>query len=215
LVGLAILRAWAFCPRFCISGRYAEVKEVDYMAFDIEEKVRSLAEGALKDSGLELLDIEFKAGSLRITLDSLDSMDLDRIADASTLISKLIDASNVDELGSFTLEVSSPGVERTLRTEQHFQRFIGSRAAFKTKPDTVVPRRFQGVIQGASDGIVTVAVEDSAISEVEVLQIRIDQLERARTVFEWGASKPKAGSKSNGNKKAVKPNSTINEIAKD
>lgn len=186
------------------------------MAFDIEEKVRSLAEGALKESGLELLDIEFKAGSLRITLDSLDSMDLDRIAEASTLISKLIDASNdFDELGSFTLEVSSPGVERTLRTEQHFQRFIGSKAAFKTKPDTVVPRRFQGVIQGASDGVVTVALEDSAVSEVEVLQIRIDQLERARTVFEWGASKPKAGSKSNGNKKAVKPNSTTNEIAKD
>ena len=151
------------------------------MAFDIEKKVRSLAESQLKASGLELLDIEFKAGALRITLDSLDSIDLDRIAEASTLISKLIDVSqDFDELGSFTLEVSSPGVERTLRTEQHFQRFIGSKVAFKTKPDTVGPRRFQGVIEGVSDGVVTVALDNPATSEASVRLISIDQLERAR-----------------------------------
>lgn len=183
---------------------------------DVESRVRSLSESVLSEKDLEILDVEFTRGTLRIILDSPDLLDLDRVAAASNLISKLVDeSSEFEDLGSFTLEVSSPGVERTLRTEDHFRRFTGAKVSFKTKPDTKAPRRFQGFVGQVHDGVLVVSLDGCSYDGQQVLEIDIKDIDRARTVFEWGSqgsskSKPKSRSKG-----STRSNSTNNEIAKD
>jgi ribosome maturation factor RimP len=74
-----------------------------------------------------------------------------------------------------TLEVSSPGVERPLRTPEHFRRFVGKEVAVKAKPGTEGERRLAGVLEAADEEGVVVAGRRLAYAEIE----------RARTVFVW------------------------------
>lgn len=186
------------------------------MSAELERKVRALIDGKLADDNLELLDIEFKDGSLRMTLDSEDALDLDRVAQASILISALIDDSPVfDDIDSFNLEVSSPGVERTLRTIEHFRRFVGSKVSFKTKPSVPGARRFIGIIKRTEGTKIVVEVDDSSLGIAPELELDVADIERARTIFEWGSPKPPKAKSKGGPKRTIKSNPTPNKIVKD
>lgn len=186
------------------------------MSADLERKVRDLTSDKLTEDGLELLDVEFKEGSLRLTLDSETLLDLDRVAQASILISKLIDESPFfDELGSFNLEVSSPGVERTLRTEAHFRRFIGSKVSFKTKSNVPGPRRFTGLIKRTVGSTIFIELDDSSLGISPELDLDVNDIERARTIFAWGSPKPPKTKSKGGPRRTSKSNLTPNKIAKD
>ncbi len=185
------------------------------MTQEVEKKLREMAEKPLMDQGLEILDVELKSGSLRVTLDSEAPLDLDRIAKASTLISRLIDDSaEFDQIGQFNLEVSSPGVERTLRTESHFKRFVGSKLSVKMKQDFSGPRRISGVLKNAEGGVVTIQNSDAQASPYSDIEVKIDDIERARTVFEWGAQKPPKAKSGSGSKRTGKTK-LVNEAARD
>ncbi len=88
-------------------------------------RVRDLVEPIASDLQLDLYDVEQRGGTMRVTLDtppgSEGSVDLDQLALATRLISRELDHSDPIP-GKYTLEVTSPGVERTLRTPAHFQR---------------------------------------------------------------------------------------------
>ncbi|MCB0966485.1 MAG: ribosome maturation factor RimP, partial [Ilumatobacter sp.] len=91
-------------------------------------RVRELVEPIASDLQLDIYDVEQRGGTMRVTLDtpagSDSSVDLDQLALATRLISREFD--HHDPIpGKYTLEVTSPGVERTLRTPAHFQREIG------------------------------------------------------------------------------------------
>jgi ribosome maturation factor RimP len=79
--------------------------------------------------------------------------------------------------------VSSPGIERPLRTPEHFTRFVGHEVVGRTVPGTAGERRFEGVLESADDEGVVVAGRRLSYGDIE----------RARTRFVWPASpKPKA-----------------------
>ena len=144
-------------------------------------------------SNVEIVDIERGRGVLRITLDRPGGIDLETISVASRLISEALDRHDPLPGGAYTLEVSSPGIERPLRTPEHFRRFIGSTVAVKTRPDVEGERRFQGVISDADDH--AVVVDDRRVSYGDI--------ETAHTVFDWAQSSGKSGARSNsGRKKA-------------
>src|ERR687887_518436 len=95
---------------------------------DVEGLVRPVVERA----GLELVAIRLVKENgrrvLRVTLDREGGVDLDVIADASERISRRLDLEGFDPPGgSYDLEVSSPGIERKLRTPRDFERRIGAR----------------------------------------------------------------------------------------
>jgi hypothetical protein len=92
--------------------------------------------------------------------------------------------------GQYTLEVSSPGLERALRRPQHFAGAVGSLVAIKTHPGVEGDRRVRGTLVASDDRSVTVALADGEPGATRVLAL--DQIERARTVFEWGPA-PKPG----------------------
>lgn len=165
------------------------------------QRVRELIQPIASDLGLDLYDLEQRGGTLRVTIDtppgSEGGVDMDQIALATRLISREMD--HHDPMpGRYTLEVTSPGVERTLRTPAHFQREIGKTINIRLVDPNAEPRRFEGVLVAADDATATVRVDDDALTERIVDLVDID---RARTVFVWGPQ-PKPGGKGASKKKS-------------
>jgi ribosome maturation factor RimP len=140
----------------------------------LTDRVRELVETPLAQHGYELVDVEMAGATLRVSVDRDSGVDLEAVAEATHVVSDVLDAE--DPLpGRYTLEVSSPGIERPLRTPGHFQRFVGSTVTVKLGPGAEGERRIDGVLTGADDEGFTVGERRIAYGDVE----------RARTVFVW------------------------------
>ena len=151
----------------------------------IAERVRAIVSPLLADLGLEVYDVEHTGGTLRVTVDRQGGVDLDTIALATRIVSRELD--HADPVpGRYTLEVTSPGLERTLRTPAHFQGAVGAVVNVRTLPEVEEPRRVKGELTVADDDGITIKQDDGVER-----RLRYDDVERARTVFEWGpAARP-------------------------
>ena len=143
---------------------------------DLETPLRSL----LSNLGLELYDVELAKGTLSVTVNRNGGVDLESLTKANRAISEWLDL-NDPIPGRFTLDVSSPGLERRLRTLDHFRSAVGEVVTLREKREGLATRRLEGPLLAVSDTTVTLA--DMTVGEVEVA---ISSLERARTVFQWG-----------------------------
>jgi ribosome maturation factor RimP len=144
------------------------------------------------DLKLELYDLEMRGGVLRITIDTPPGSPGGVDIDSLTLLTKMIsrDFDHDDPMpGHYTLEVTSPGLERTLRLPTHYQREIGKTVALRLRDVVNGERRLQGTLVAADDTAATLRLDDEALSERVV---PYDQIDRARTVFVWGPA-PKPG----------------------
>ena len=153
------------------------------------EAVRAAAEPVIAGLGLELVDAEIvgsgRARTLRLTVDGREGVDLEALAAASQPVSAALD--DVDALsGPYTLEISSPGVERPLRRPSDFRRFIGTTISIKSHETVAGARRHRGVLLEADDGGIVVDVDG------ERRPFAYEGIASARTVFEWGPA-PKPG----------------------
>ncbi len=154
------------------------------------DTVRDIVAPVLADLGLDLYDLEYNGGVIRVLVDRDGGADLESIATATRIISRELD--HADPLpGRYTLEVSSPGLERPLRTPDHFRRIVGWKVSVRMLPHVEGERRVQGVLQSADDEGVTVLVDEGP--DPGERHVRHADIERAKTVFEWGAG-PKPGS---------------------
>lgn len=146
--------------------------------------------------GLELVDVELSAATVRVTVDRDGGIDLDALAAANREVSGALD--RLDPLpGRYTLEVSSPGVERRLRTPEHFERAVGETVSVRLVPGTGEVRRLQGRLASVDDQGVVVEGPDVPGGSAAV---GFQTIERARTVFEWGASGAPSPSRAKGRK---------------
>ena len=166
-------------------------------------RVRDLVEPIAADLGLDLYDVEQRGATLRITIDtppgSDGGVDMDQLALATRLISREMD--HHDPMpGRYTLEVTSPGVERTLRTPAQFRREIGKTINVRLANTDAEQRRLEGVLVAADDTSATIRLDDDELTE---RVISIDDVDRARTVFVWGPQ-PKPGGKGSGKKQQNK-----------
>jgi len=159
------------------------------------KRVRSLIEPIIVDLKLDLYDLEFRGGTLRITIDtpagSPGGIDLESIALATRLIGREFDHHDPVP-GHYTLEVTSPGLERTLRTPAHYQREIGKTIAVRLRDTVNVGRRVQGVLIAADENSATIRLDTPDAIGIEERTVVFDQIDRARTVFVWGPA-PKPG----------------------
>jgi ribosome maturation factor RimP len=105
------------------------------MSQGIEERVRVLVEPVIKEKGLELDDVEYvKEGAhwyLRLFIDKDGGVDIDDCSRASYAASELLDKSDIIRQ-SYILEVSSPGLERSLKKTEDFVRYQGKLVAVET-----------------------------------------------------------------------------------
>ena len=146
----------------------------------VVERVRSSVAPLLADLGLEIYDIEHAGGVLRISVDKPGGVDLDSIALATRVVSRQLDHDDPIP-GRYTLEVTSPGIERPLRTPEHFERAVGQVVNLRTHPEAEGDRRARGELLAVDTDGITVRLEDGTERT-----IRFEDIERARTVFEWG-----------------------------
>jgi ribosome maturation factor RimP len=156
------------------------------------------------DMKLDLYDIEYRGGVLRITIDtppgSPGGVTLDEIALLTRMIGR--DFDHDDPMpGHYTLEVTSPGLERTLRTVAHFQREIGKTVNVRLRDVAAGDRRVQGVLVAATEAECVVRLDDAELSE---RTIPYSQIDRAKTVFVWGPA-PKPGKAPAAKSGAAKP----------
>lgn len=157
---------------------------------DTADRIRDLVAPLVDDAGAELYDVEHLGGVLRVTVDRAQGgVDMGIIGGLTREISRLLD--DVDPIaGHYTLEVSSPGLERPLRRPEHFTRAIGTTVAIKSLAGTEGDRRVRGQITAADDDAVWIAPEGAEPGDVR--RFAFANIERARTVFEWGPQ-PKPG----------------------
>ena len=142
----------------------------------LETPVRSL----LSSLDLELYDLEFTAGTLNVIVTKAGGVDLDSLTKANRTIGEWLDL-NDPIPGHFTLDVSSPGLERKLRTANHFRSAIGQLVTLRELREGDKTRRLEGIVTAVSDTVVSL---DEA--ELGPLEIELANIERARTVFVWG-----------------------------
>lgn len=168
----------------------------------IDDKIRELIEPAIDDvdPDVELIDVEYAGGILRVTLDAVGGIAVGQIQKVSRAVNALLDEHD-PIAGAYSLEVSSPGVERRLRRPEHFTRAVGEVVSVKLIAHAVekdAGRRFAGELLRADAEAITVDVNDGSGERT----VRLDDIDRAKTVFDWGPS-PKPG-KGSGNTRSKK-----------
>lgn len=146
----------------------------------VEQLVAPLLEGR----DLRLYDVEHTGATLRVLVDRPGGIDIDVLAQVTRELSSALD--DVEPVpGRYTLEVSSPGLERPLRRPEHFTAAIGAEVRVKTHPTVEGDRRVEGELVEADDEGIAVQAEGG------LRRLRHDEIERARTVFDWGPSGPR------------------------
>ena len=146
------------------------------------DRVRELIVPLVEAADLEVYDLDLNGGVLQVLVDREGGADIDAIARLARSISHALDEHDPID-GHYTLEVSTPGLERPLRTPDHFARATGMTIKVKTKPGTEGDRRVEGAITAADADEVTVLSADGGTRT-----LRYDEIERARTTFEWGGA---------------------------
>ena len=147
---------------------------------DAEALVRPVVEQA----GYELVELAYGGSSgrraLRVTVDRADGLDLEAIAALSEAIARRLDLEDFGE-GRYELEVSSPGIERPLRTPAQFARFVGTHVKVKTTAPIDGARIHEGLLVATDERGVTVEIEGLA------RRLAFADIASARTVADWDA----------------------------
>ncbi len=145
--------------------------------------VRSLAEPVAKDLGLLLWDVRFvKEGAswyLRIFIDKDGGIDINDCVDMTHAINPVLDEADPIEQ-SYCLEVSSPGIERDLTRDEHFEVMTGKKIKLRLiRPDENKQREFAGVLLSYEDGSITMDVdgEEKTFIKKETSWVKLDDFE--------------------------------------
>ena len=131
------------------------------------ERVRSVARRVTDGRGFELVDVELKrAGGgavLRLFVDKRGGIGLSDLQSVSEEVSAILDAEDPIE-GSYTLEVSSPGLDRPLKGEADYRRSVGKLAKLSSYEPVDGRRHWTGRIVSCEDGVVTLDLEKEKVS---------------------------------------------------
>jgi len=170
-----------------------------------EEELNALLAPLIGDLGLELVGIEFSPGRvgslLRVYVDAPERpVTIDDCERASREISAALDV-NDPVAGRYTLEVSSPGLDRPLFTPEHFTRFVGQAVKINVNLPLDGRRRFHGAIRGVDGDRIMIEQDGEPITIVHanIAKARLAPdyaalgLAAARREYEEGAPNKKAG----------------------
>ncbi len=150
------------------------------------EMLHEIFAPVVADADAELIEVEFGGGNLLVTVDSRDGLSLSTITTISRRLSLILDEQDLVP-GRYTLQVSSPGLERALKTPEQFSRAEGENVAVSHRISDGTVERLTGVLTAAGAESIELLVDDATYT------ISYDAITKARTIFEWGPS-PKPGS---------------------
>jgi len=144
----------------------------------VEEKVQAFAETLLPSMGLELVEVQFRLEGhgwvLRLFIDGKEGITVDHCSQVSREVGDFLDVENLIA-HAYHLEVSSPGLERPLRSMKDFQTYLGRKAKLKLREDVEGQRVLIGDIRQAEGETVELVLEDG-----EKCQVSFEQIRKAR-----------------------------------
>lgn len=154
-------------------------------------RLETLVDEVAQREQCRLYDLNFIGRNLRIFISRQDHqpVSIDNCTNISRSLSLLLDVEDVVPGGHYTLEVSSPGLERPLIRDWHFAEAVGEKVLLKLKK-TMEATPVQGSLKGSIKGKL-VGIADGVL-EIEAgngpnIRVAQGQIEKARTVFEFGA----------------------------
>ena len=150
------------------------------VASRIEEIARRVAE----PEGMEVVEVEVKGGGahrfVRISIDKPEGVTHGDCELVSQQVGTILDVEDVVPGGRYTLEVSSPGVERKLLKPQDYQRFQGKKAKVTLRERVDGRRNWEGTLAGMEDGVIRLDVDRG-----EPVCFPFEMVEKANLKFEW------------------------------
>jgi ribosome maturation factor RimP len=150
----------------------------------ITEKVREIAERVGSSEGIEIVEVQLLGGGgsrlLRISIDKPQGVSHADCEFISHQVGTILDVEDVVPGARYTLEVTSPGVERKLTKPREFERFVGQKVKVVLRQPVDNQRHWVGALTGFTEGIIT--LEPSPGRSV---QFPLDQVEKANLKFEW------------------------------
>ena len=152
------------------------------MAGNITAKVTELVENIINDLGYDLYDVEYlKEGKdyiLRITIDNDKGINIEDCEKVSNAINDILDSADYIK-DQYNLEVSSPGLERILKKDKHFEKQIGNEVYIKLYKSVNGLKEVQGILKEYNPEKLILDVDNKKI-EIECKDIAI-----AKTIFNW------------------------------
>lgn len=143
--------------------------------------LHDLLEPAVKAAGQQLWGVEFlpsgKHSILRVYIDKPEGVTVDDCALASHQVSALLDVEDPIN-GEYSLEVSSPGIDRPLFLKEHFEQLIGQKIALQLQVAEKGKRKIQGIIESVQDNDIILKYEES------LLTIAFSNMSKANVVAE-------------------------------
>jgi ribosome maturation factor RimP len=167
------------------------------------EKIREAAERVARSEGLEVVDVEWKVGKQRFLRVYIDRVPPPGIVEAtegeevanpyarishadcekvSQQLSVILDVEELVPGPGYVLEISSPGIDRALKTPREFQRFTGRLAKISTTEPIGEAKFFEGRLKGFTDGKVRMELKGK---EARMVEIPLEAIRKANLAIEF------------------------------
>ena len=151
---------------------------------EIVAKITEIAERVGQSEGIEIVEVEFLGAGrgrvVRVFIDRPQGVSHGDCEFISQQVGTILDVEDVIPGDSYTLEVSSPGLERKLSKPKDFERFVGQKARVVLLEPVENQRRWEGKLAGFSQGVV--ALEPST---GKIIHFPLAQIQKANLKFEW------------------------------
>ena len=150
----------------------------------VAAKIEEIAHRVAESEGIELVEVEVKGGGVnrfvRISIDKPDGVTHGDCELISQQVGTILDVEDVVPGGHYTLEVSSPGVERKLLKPQDYERFQGKKAKITLREPVEGRRNWDGTLAGFEDGTIMLETAPG-----KTMRFPFDGVHKANLKFEW------------------------------
>lgn len=154
----------------------------------VVERIAAVADRIGEQHGVEIVEAELLGGGihrvLRVYIDKAEGVTLDDCQNVSHELGEILDAEDIVP-GAYTLEVSSPGVDRKLTKAKDFERFVGQKVKVALKQAVDGSKRVEGVLEAFSNDVATLSVAQGKNKEPKQVRIELNQIDKANLKFEW------------------------------
>jgi ribosome maturation factor RimP len=150
----------------------------------VASKIEEIAQRVAEPEGMEIVEVEVKGGGMhrfvRISIDKPSGVTHGDCELVSQQVGTILDVEDVVPGGRYTLEVSSPGLERKLLKPQDYVRFQGKKARIALREPLEGRRNWEGTLTGFENGEIRLETEPG-----KTITFPIDRVQKANLKFEW------------------------------
>jgi len=153
----------------------------------LEDQIFETLGPVITTLGADLLEVDFSGGHLMLVVDAEGGISSDKVAQVNRTCSLVITQQELIKT-EFTIAATSPGLERNLKTKEHFARAVGSDVSVRLGPGSDISK-VEGRLVSFDDDILSIeATEFNGTPMEKSVQVSYLDVAKAKTVFDWKAA---------------------------